>query len=96
MREFGMRRALGATSGDVIQLVAQNAVRVVALGAIVGLIAAAMAGRLIVSVLFGVQPLDFWTFALVTFVIAATALLSIAGPAWRATRIDPAAVLRAK
>jgi ABC-type lipoprotein release transport system permease subunit len=55
-----------------------------------------MAGRLIVSMLFGVQPLDFWTFAVVTVVIALTAVVSMAGPAWRAVRIDPAAVLRAK
>lgn len=55
-----------------------------------------MAGRLIVSMLFHVQPLDFWTFALVTFVISVTAVVSIAGPAWRAVRIDPAAVLRSK
>jgi putative ABC transport system permease protein len=94
MRDFGVRRALGATSGDVIRLVAGNAIRVIALGAIIGLVASAMAGRLIVSMLFGVQPLDFWTFALVTVVIGVTAALSIAGPAWRAVRIDPAAVLR--
>jgi putative ABC transport system permease protein len=94
MRDFGVRRALGATSGDVIRLVAGNAIRIVALGAVIGLVASAMTGRLIVSMLFGVQPLDFWTFALVTFVIAATAVVSIAGPAWRAVRIDPAAVLR--
>jgi ABC-type antimicrobial peptide transport system permease subunit len=78
----------------VIRLVAGNAIRVIALGAIIGLVASAMAGRLIVSMLFGVQPLDFWTFALVTVVIGVTAALSIAGPAWRAVRIDPAAVLR--
>lgn len=96
MRDFGVRRALGATSGDVVRLVATNAIRVIALGAIIGLVAAAMTGRLIVSMLFGVQPLDFWTFALVTFVISVTAVVSIAGPAWRAVRIDPAAVLRSK
>jgi len=46
--------------------------------------------------LFGVQPLDITTFALVTIVLATTAAISIAGPAWRAVRIDPAAVLRSK
>jgi putative ABC transport system permease protein len=96
MRDFGVRRALGATSGDMIRLVAGDAIRIVALGAMIGLVASAMTGRLIVSVLFGVQPLDFWTFVLVTFVIAATAVVSIAGPAWRAVRIDPAAILRSK
>jgi len=96
MRDFGVRRALGASSGDVIRLVAGNAIRVIAAGAVIGLVAAALTGRLIVSMLFGVQPLDFWTFALVTLVISVTAVASIAGPAWRAVRIDPAAVLRSK
>ena len=45
--------------------------------------------------LFGVQPLDFVTFALVTWSWRDGAL-SIAGPAWRAARIDPAAALRSK
>jgi putative ABC transport system permease protein len=96
MRDFGVRRALGATSADVVRIVAGNAIRVVVIGAVIGLITSAMAGRLIVSMLFGVQPLDLWTFALVTFVIGVTAVVSIAGPAWRAVRIDPAAVLRSK
>jgi putative ABC transport system permease protein len=96
MRDFGVRRALGASSRDVIGIVVGNAVRVIALGALIGLVAAGLTGRLIVSMLFGVEPLDFWTFALVTVVLAATAILSIAGPAWRAARIEPAAVLRSK
>jgi putative ABC transport system permease protein len=96
MRDFGVRRALGATSGDVIRLVAASAIRVIVIGAVIGLVASALTGRLIVSMLFGVQPLDFLTFALVTFVISVTAVVSIAGPAWRAVRIDPATVLRSK
>jgi putative ABC transport system permease protein len=96
MRDFGVRRALGATSADVVRLVAGNAVRVIALGAVIGLVASAMVGRLIVSMLFGVQPLDLPTFALVVLVLGLTAALSIAGPAWRAARIDPAVALRNK
>jgi putative ABC transport system permease protein len=96
MRDFGVRRALGATTRDVVRLVVTDAVRVVAIGAGVGLILSALLGRLLVSMLFGVQPLDAATFALVTVVLAITAALSIAGPAWRAVRIDPATVLRSK
>ena len=46
--------------------------------------------------LFGVQPLDAATFALVAVVLLITGALAIAGPSWRAARIDPAAVLRSK
>ena len=51
-------------------------------------------GGLVVAGESGVRPLDPTTFALVTVVLAITAALSIAGPAWRAARIDPAAALR--
>ena len=44
--------------------------------------------------LFGVRPLDLPTFALVAIVVGMTAVLAIAGPAWRAVRIDPASALR--
>lgn len=95
-RDFGVRRALGATSGDVLRLVVSTAVPVIAIGAGIGLGLSVAFGRLMRSMLFGVQPLDFWTFALVTLAIGVTAVVSIAGPAWRAVRIDPAAVLHTK
>ncbi len=94
VRDFGVRRALGATTGDVLRLVVSSALRVVTAGAAIGLILAAVFGRFIGSVLFGVQPLDFVTFVVVTMLVALIAALSIAGPAWRATRIDPAVALR--
>jgi putative ABC transport system permease protein len=94
VREFGVRRALGATTGDVLRLVAGNALRVIAAGAIVGLALSMVLGRLLATMLFGVEPLDPTTFACVALVLALTAMVSIAGPAWRATRIDPAVALR--
>jgi putative ABC transport system permease protein len=71
-------------------------VKVIAIGAAIGLIASALLGRVIVSMLFGVQPLDLATFALVTIVLGLTTAISIAGPAWRAARIDPSVALRSK
>ena len=56
----------------------------------------AAVSRLITTMLFGVQPLDFVTFALVTIVLGIMTAAAIAGPAWRAARIDPAQALRAK
>ena len=77
-------------------MVVSSALRVVTAGAVIGLILAAVFGRLIGSVLFGVQPLDFVTFVMVTMLVAMIAAVSIAGPAWRATQIDPAEALRNK
>jgi putative ABC transport system permease protein len=93
-RDFGVRRALGATSRDVLRQVVGDAVRVIGAGAALGLLLSAMLGRLLTSVLFGVQPLDLLTFATVTMVLGLTAAIAIAGPAWRAARIDPATALR--
>jgi putative ABC transport system permease protein len=93
-RDIGVRRALGATTNDVMSLVVRNATVLIGAGAIIGLILAAMSGRLIASMLFGVQPLDLLTFAAVAVVLAVTGALAIAGPAWRASRVDPASALR--
>jgi len=96
IRDFGLRKALGATTADVLRLVAGSAARVIAAGALVGLVLSAAVARLLEALLFGVEPLDLVTFASVTIVLAVTAALSAAGPAWRAARVDPAAALRAE
>lgn len=95
-RDFGVRRALGASQGDVMRLVVGGAVRIVTIGAIAGLGLSAALGRMLTSVLFGVEPIDPMTFAAVLVVLAVTTALAIAGPAWRATRIDPAVSLRSR
>jgi putative ABC transport system permease protein len=95
-RDLGIRRALGASSRDVLHLVVGSAVRLIAAGAAIGLLLSAVLGRLIATMLFGVAPLDPATFAVVLIVLALSAAMSIAGPAWRATRIDPAEALRSR
>jgi putative ABC transport system permease protein len=92
--DFAMRRALGATTRDVARLVVGGAARVIAAGAALGLALSLLAGRLLAALLFGVEALDPATYLFVVLLLAATAALSIAGPAWRAARIDPAAALR--
>jgi putative ABC transport system permease protein len=94
VRDFGVRRALGATTGDVMRLVITNAAWVIGTGAAIGLVLAALGGRLIRTLLFGVQPFDVTTFVLVTIVLGIAAALSILGPARRVARIDPAVALR--
>ena len=95
VRDIGVRRALGATSADVLRLIVASAARVVAAGAAIGLASAAAFSRLLTSMLFGVEPLDPVTFVLVAVALVLTAVVAVAGPAWRAARIDPAAALRA-
>jgi len=94
MRDFGVRRALGASTRDVLTLVTRHALRVVAAGAAIGLVAAAILGRFIATLLFGVQPLDPATFLGVGGVLVVTAALALTGPAWRATRVDPVNALK--
>ena len=89
-----MRRALGASAGDVLWLVARSAVTVVAGGALLGGAVSLAATRVLASVLYGVSPLDPTTLVAVTLLLGVAAAAAVAGPAWRAARIDPAAVLR--
>jgi putative ABC transport system permease protein len=93
-KDLAVRRALGATSGDVARLVAASAFRVVAAGTIAGLVLSIALSRLVTTMLFGVTPLDPTTFAFVLAVLCVTAAVAIAGPAWRASKVEPARVLR--
>jgi putative ABC transport system permease protein len=94
VRDFGVRRALGATTNDVLGLVIVNAARLIITGAVIGLVLAAVCGQLIQKMLFGVRPLDLATFAFVAIVLGITGALAIVWPAWRAARINPAVALR--
>ena len=94
VRDFGVRRALGASTAAILRLAIGDAVAVITAGMAIGLILATMLTRLLAGMLFGVQPLDLVTFASVSAVLALTAAMSMIGPAWRATRIDPVTALR--
>ena len=94
LREFGVRRALGATTADLVRLVSGAALRVVASGAGIGLALSALFGRLLTAMLFGVEPVDLVTFAMVMVALLLTVVVAAAGPAWRAIRVDPAVALR--
>ncbi len=96
MGDFAVRRAMGATTSDVLRLVAGSAARVVVTGAALGLLLATALSRVLTTVLFGVAPLDPTTFGWVAMLLAVTATAAIAGPAWRAARIDPAVALRSR
>jgi predicted permease len=93
-RELGVRIALGADRTDVLRLVLRQGMRLALLGIGIGLAAALALTRLIESQLYGVTATDPATFALVAAVLGATALVANLIPAIRATRMDPAVVLR--
>ena len=94
-REMGIRLALGAGRPAVLRLVMSQGARLTIIGVVVGLAWAAALTRLMQSMLYGVDPLDPVTFALVGVVLGFVAVLASYFPARRATRVDPVVALRA-
>ena len=94
--EIGLRLALGATAAQVFRLIVGQGVTVTALGIVIGLVSAAALTRYVGSLLFGVTPHDPATFAGVTAVFIAVAMLGSYAPARRAARLDPATTLRSE
>ena len=95
-REIGVRLVLGATPGRVAGGVIAGALSVVAAGGLVGIGGAAIAGRLMGSLLFGVEPLDPAVLVVSPLLLAAVALAACVLPALRAARTDPAVCLRSE
>jgi ABC-type antimicrobial peptide transport system permease subunit len=95
-REIGVRVALGAGRRDVLRLVVGDGMRPVAVGMAIGLLLAAGATRLLTSFLFGVSPLDAFTFVVGAAILAAVALAASYLPARRAAATDPVRALRAE
>jgi putative ABC transport system permease protein len=94
VREFAVRIALGATTSQVLGMVMGGAARLIGAGVVLGLGAALVFARAVSTFLFGVQPRDPVTFASVTIVLAVTAAIACAVPAFRAARVDPVMAFR--
>jgi len=92
--ELGIRRALGAQSGHVLRLVVRQGMALALVGVAIGLTASFGLARLIQGLLFGVSPMDPWTFVSIPLLLALVALSATLIPAWRATRVDPMVALR--
>ena len=95
-REIGIRIALGAARGDVTGLFLRQAVVLALLGITTGIVAAALATRVMSAMLFGVSATDPLTYVAVAVALGGTALLASYIPAARAARVDPAIALRAE
>jgi predicted permease len=92
--EFGIRMALGAERREVLGLVLRETITLAAIGTGCGLVIALASGRLVNSVLFGLQARDPWAIGIATALMIAVTLGAGWVPARRATRIDPMVALR--
>jgi putative ABC transport system permease protein len=93
-REIGVRVALGASPGSVLQLILSQGMRLAIAGVVIGVIGAVILTRSMDAVLFGIEPSDPWTFAQVSAVLLTAAAVASWLPARRAVAIDPLAALR--
>ena len=94
--EIGVRIALGAHPARVVRMVIGDGMRIVGLGLVAGILAAAIASRLVEPILFGVSAADPLTYLFVAAVLAAVAAAAAYLPARRAAHVDPVTALRAE
>ncbi len=92
--EIGIRMALGATGKKIITLIMRQAVMVVAIGLVIGILGSLLLTPLIAGTLFGVGATDPVTFAAVSLLLVAAALTACLVPTWRALKVDPTDALR--
>jgi ABC-type antimicrobial peptide transport system permease subunit len=94
--EIGIRMALGATRENILRLITADGLRMVSVGAAIGLTAALAISRLLKALIFNISPADPFTFVLTPTILSLIALIAILIPARTGTRVDPAATLRAE
>ena len=93
-REIGVRSALGATRQGIVVLILRQGLTLTGVGAVLGVVGAAVASQAIAAMLFGVSRLDPLTYLGVVLILAIVSIIACAVPAWRAARIDPMVALR--
>jgi putative ABC transport system permease protein len=90
----GIRVALGATAGDVIQMIVRQTLGGLAIGVLAGAPIAFAASRLLTPYLYGVSFSDGWTYGAAIGLLALVGVLASWLPARRAGQVHPAVVLR--
>jgi predicted permease len=93
-RELGLRMALGADAAKLLRLVISRGLRLTTIGILLGVAVALAVTRLLGQLLYKVSPYDPVVFGVALTVMTGTATLACLFPAWRASRTDPARVLR--
>jgi len=93
-RELALRMALGASASDLLRLLLSHGLALTSAGVLLGAAAALASTRLLGDLLYRVSPLDPIAFGTAFAAIAIASLADSLLPAWRATRADPARVLR--
>ena len=94
--ELGVRIALGAAPSSILVLVLRQGATLAAIGLLVGIALALMAGRFLDGMLFGVTARDPWIFVTVTLIVAVVTLAACLIPGRRAVRVDPMVALRSE
>ena len=92
--EIGIRRALGADTWQVLQLVLGHSLKMVLAGVVVGLAGTVVVTRLLSGLLFGIKSSDVTTIVLAGTTLLVVAVVASYLPARRATKVDPMVVLR--
>jgi ABC-type antimicrobial peptide transport system permease subunit len=95
LREIAVRAVLGANRRSLIQLVLREGLVLTIIGSVIGLALAILASRFLETMLFGVSRLDAVTYISVVTLLLLTSAVACWLPAWRASRLDPNAILRA-
>ena len=93
-RDIAVRRALGANDSSVVRLMMRQGSGSVVIGLVIGAAVAMAASRALRGVLFGVSPLDALSFGAAIAALLVTAAIATYVPARRASRVDPARILR--
>ena len=95
-RELGIRAALGSSTASIVGLVTRDGLKLVGLGVFLGLAASVGVTRLMVFMLYGVSPLDPFTWLGASALLVGAGLVASVIPAWRASRVDPLVAIQAE
>jgi putative ABC transport system permease protein len=93
-REVGLRLALGALRGQIVQQFLWQGLMVCLIGCVAGLALAAASSRVLAGLLYGVSPTDLPTLGAVIFLVLAVSVVASLLPSVRAARVEPMQVLR--